>query len=332
MFPFQVETLYETLYIVVPSEQSRLECINQLNAYKPPRHISASLDHLPIMWTMHTSYLQADGSHRAVLNGKKLFRTEEEALPCTEVVESLLQSAISLNMLLQDSASVRKSLHCVADKVANFLNSASLLRFVDLTTLETQESRVCFYLNVYQILLWHARIAYGAPLNAKQSLSFNRRMCYQLGSQQLVLSLAEIEHLILRAKLPPSALAPPMDKQTKALYIDIQNKYGLEHPDFRLSIVLYSIEPLVTCFDGDFVHEQLNAACAHMLQTSIQVNQATKIIYLPKLCEWNRLDFGNANTNGIHCARKLAGFLQGELLNDMQTLIEADTPFLVKYV
>ncbi|OQR92544.1 hypothetical protein ACHHYP_03524 [Achlya hypogyna] len=321
---FIVDTLYETLYLAVPSPQALTECLRHVNAHKPAA-VVPTIDDLPAMWAVHTTYTQSDNASLAVVNARQLCPTVVDACPVASV-ERLLQAAIGLNMLLDDVGGLRKDPPAVADKVAHFLDAGCCLRGVDLARLARHEDRVCFYLNVYQVLLWHAKIAFGVP---KQWLPFRRRVCYQVGP--LTLSLADIEHGILRAKLPPSVLVPPWPKAAKAAMAVVQAEYGLQHPDFRLSLVLHVLEPLVTFFDAEFVHEQLNAACSHFLQAAIRVDEATRTIVLPKLCEWHRLDFGAANTNGLHCARKLLGFVDGDLRSAMQRLVDTDPQCLVKY-
>ncbi|KDO30771.1 hypothetical protein SPRG_19674 [Saprolegnia parasitica CBS 223.65] len=245
----------------------------------------------------------------------------------TFVVQTLvLEAAIKLNMLLDDSIVVRKDAATLADKVSDFLSATCALRRVQLCRLERYEDRLCFYLNVYQALLWHAKVAFGPP---KQWLPFSRRVCYAIGP--LELSLADIEHAILRAKLPPSVLVPPWHKTVAGSMRALQASHGVQHPDFRVSFVLHVLEPLVTFFDSEFIHEQLNAAMSRYLQDAIRVDDDARVITLPKICEWHKADFGSANKDGLHCARRLVGFLDGDLHSRLRRLVEADPPPHVKY-
>ncbi|EQC34745.1 hypothetical protein SDRG_07558 [Saprolegnia diclina VS20] len=321
---FVVQTLYETLYFAVPSAHAVAECLKHLHVHKPPTPPPLCLDDLQAMWAIHTTYAQPDGSTRSVLNARALFPSCEP--DPTSAIERVLEAAIKLNMLLDDSIVVRKDAATLADKVSDFLDAACALRSVELRRLERYEDRLCFYLNVYQALLWHAKVAFGPP---KQWLPFSRRVCYAIGP--LELSLADMEHAILRAKLPPSVLAPPWHKTIAASMRALQASYGVQHPDFRISFVLHVLEPLVTFFDGDYVHEQLNAAMGRYLQDAIRVDDETRVITLPKICEWHKVDFGAANKDGVHCARRLLGFLDGDLHSRLRRLVEADPPPHIKY-
>ena len=70
--------------------------------------------------------------------------------------------------------------------------------FLELEGMGEQE-KLCFWLNTWHCLLIHAFLVLGPPTTAKRWGPFYTRMCYEVGGA--CLSLAEIEHCILRAPL-----------------------------------------------------------------------------------------------------------------------------------
>ncbi|TDH68937.1 hypothetical protein CCR75_004316 [Bremia lactucae] len=224
----------------------------------------------------------------------------------------------------------------VTDVLA-FLDDASALRAVDLRVLQdsgSHEEQITFYLNLYHTVLAHAMIVQGFPCGKSQWSQFLTRSCYALGhgrdGEQVSLSLAEIEHVILRARLPRAEL--PYMKVASVVMISNGlgsrlHNLGIRHPDFRLSLALvlnHMNGEGIVIYDARKVHEQLNATLRSLLKCSsaqggLTMNEDSNTLMLPRVCKWYGLDFGGAagQQNGdlaaIYCARKLLGFMDGTL-------------------
>ncbi|CAH0515468.1 unnamed protein product [Peronospora belbahrii] len=217
-------------------------------------------------------------------------------------------------------------------EVLAFLDDASALRAVDLKLLQdsgSHEEQVTFYLNLYHTVLAHAMIAQGFPRSKGQWGHFLTRTCYALScgpeGGQVSLSLAEIEHVILRARLPRADLPHLCVNSVLAVANEpasrLQN-LGIAHPDFRLSLALvlnHCGSDKVVIYDPAYVHEQLNAAVRSLLMRSCEQGhlemEDLSTIVLPRLCEWYRRDFGGAtfDASAVYCVRKLLGFMDSEL-------------------
>ena len=74
---------------------------------------------------------------------------------------------------------------------------------------EEEARRKCFFLNLYHLMVAHAQLLFGPPDNYLQLVKFFNRSCYELGGGpngsggQDVLSLAELEHGVLRSPMSP---------------------------------------------------------------------------------------------------------------------------------
>ncbi|KAI9986345.1 hypothetical protein PInf_025285 [Phytophthora infestans] len=228
----------------------------------------------------------------------------------------------------------------VTDVLA-FLDGASALRAVDLQQLQdsgSHEEQVAFYLNLYHTVLAHAMIAQGFPRGISQWSHFLTRTCYALScgpnGEQVSLSLAEIEHVILRARLPRAELS----------YVNVNSvitaangpdsrlhDLGIAHPDFRLSLALvmnHMDSEDIVIYEPERVHDQLNAVLRSLLKRSsaqgcLEMKEDSNTIILPRVFEWYGCDFGGVarvatcqrddGASAINCVRKLLGFMDSTL-------------------
>ncbi|ETM34111.1 hypothetical protein L914_18729 [Phytophthora nicotianae] len=247
----------------------------------------------------------------------------------------------------------------VTDVLA-FLDDASSLREVDLKLLQdsgSHEEQVAFYLNLYHTILAHAMIAQGFPRGKNQWSHFLTRTCYALScgpnGEQVSLSLAEIEHVILRSRLPRAELP----------YLNVNNvikaangpasrleDLGIAHPDFRLSLALvmnHMNSEEIAIYEPESVHDQLNAVLRSLLKRSsaqgcLEMKEDSNTIVLPRVFEWYGCDFGGVARVGIgqrdddastiYCVRKLLGFMDTTLqLQVINALGLDDTPLRTKF-
>ncbi|KAL4154786.1 hypothetical protein PRNP1_006902 [Phytophthora ramorum] len=241
----------------------------------------------------------------------------------------------------------------VTDVLA-FLDDASALRAVDLQLLQdsgSHEEQVAFYLNLYHTVLAHAMIAQGFPRGKGQWSHFLTRTCYALSrgpeGEQVSLSLAEIEHIILRARLPRAEL-PHLNVNSVLTSASRLHDLGITHPDFRLSLALvlnHAGSEEVVIYEPESVHDQLNAVVRSLLRRStaqghLEMKQDSNTIVLPRVCEWYRHDFsgsarmrtGEADASTMYCVRKLLGFMDEKLqLQVINALGLDDIPLRTKF-
>lgn len=133
--------------------------------------------------------------------------------PC-ELVEDLLQKAFTLskegNLLLtnrsralaasqpaqaQDSNKLSRDEISLVELWVNFNDELSLLQIVNLATLNTRE-HICFFLNLYHLMILHGQLILGPPPSWGSWQSFFSSVSYKV--QFDIFSIAEIEHNVLR--------------------------------------------------------------------------------------------------------------------------------------
>ncbi|KAF1778715.1 protein of unknown function DUF547 [Phytophthora cactorum] len=159
-------------------------------------------------------------------------------------------------------------------------------------------------------------IAQGFPRGKGQWSHFLTRTCYALSrgpnGEQVSLSLAEIEHVILRARLPRAELS----------YLNVNsvitaangpasrlNDLGIAHPDFRLSLALvmnHMNSEEIAIYEPENVHDQLNAVLRSLLNRSsaqgcLAMKEGSNTIMFPRVFEWYGCDFA-AGIHGQHAA------------------------------
>jgi len=155
--------------------------------------------------------------------------------------------------------------------VQEFQRTTCELQMVNLIQLPVEELR-CFFINIFNVLVLHARITSKAPADCAQVVprcSFFRNTSYQVG--KYFYSLDDICRGILRAK--------------KCLFLDCDPRvhfalsYGTPHtPDARV-------------FSPGTLDEDLDACAAQFCAGRVRWDAAAKEVVLPLLFEWYRKDF-----------------------------------------
>lgn len=226
---------------------------------------------------------------RRVLNCKKyLFNYDKKPMketPC-RFSEQLLQKALTLN-----SKSSHKSL-------CSFLDSASLLKAVDVSMLE-EPDRKAFFINLYHIMIMHAFVVLGPPRSSFEWISYFNMISYQCSDD--IFSLAELEHRIIRA-----GMSSPSHFISKFVLPRTQYSFALTKPDFRINFALncgsISNPSSVPIYNVENLNEQLNYATELYLATSVgteNVGRKGIVLTLPRVCQWYEGDFGKHHSRII---------------------------------
>jgi hypothetical protein len=165
--------------------------------------------------------------HSIVLNGRDLHREWERgsAVACSRastteragpLVRRLLRQALQLrpdsdagaHADLASGTALLKAL-CSADLVGEQLEEEEEEEKEgkeEEAAAGEEAAAMCFYLNMYHLLLQHAFLLLGAPGSGLVGWHrFHQRTCYEVGDR--LWSLAELEHRALRARLSPPASA-----------------------------------------------------------------------------------------------------------------------------
>lgn len=184
-----------------------------------------------------------------------------------------------------------------SDLVA-FLLAVSALKWVDLTTSRADEAaKTAFFLNLFHLVQIHASVLGFLPKSKLHWGKFFNGVSYNVGG--LLFSLAEIEHCIVRA--PMAALRLPIAFLVIPRFhhhhqeLDERALFALTSPDFRLNFALNCMTK--SCWDAVPVYTrthldaQLDLVVQETLELSLTYDRESRVVYLPKVCDWYRGDF-----------------------------------------
>jgi len=156
------------------------------------------------------------------------------------------------------------------------------------------ESRLSFWINVYNLLAIHANARFDLhPTSLKDYIQFSRKAKYQIGS--FVYSLLEIEYIILKSKLkvPQQIKDLKLEEFNQIGSSDPRWSFGISKADPRINFLL-SIgtvdSPPITIIYSNCIFDQLERATRNFLQ-GMTVNKANKEILVPSQLSWWYQDF-----------------------------------------
>lgn len=356
-FALQVQTLAEEIVLCVGTEHARSAWLRVLGQHcavpssaanddaAPAKTVDALSSAAQVLQICSASSTPLKPASRVVLNACSLFPPRQAAPDEQHASLALVTHALKLALSLHARGCERVSV----DETLAFLDAASALRTLDLRAAQrtlSHEALLALYLNLYHVVLAHAMLVHGFPRTSSQWAPFLTRMCYSVGldsrtGEQLTLSLADLEHVVLRKRMAPAEL-PYLNVRALLVRDAKDNRsssrsetpasateqlrerqfagLGVSHPDFRVLFALAMHQQHrrdgaadVVVFTPDAVHEQLNAVAQRALQHArgVAVEQRRSgeaTILLPRICEWYRLDFAGGGSP-LYCARKLVGFL-----------------------
>lgn len=331
-FVFQINTFAEEIVLCVGTEHARNSWIRVIL-----QHCNSQVNFdRSLTGEMHICYAPSTPlrpANRVVLNGRSLF-------PSTTAHgdrENTPRDALAtVTQVLRRALHIYKAERVSVVDTMDFLNDASTLRSIDVNAVHNEyshEAKLSFYLNLYHAILAHAMISHGYPRGKSQWAHFQTHMCYTIGLQQICLSLAEIEHVILRGRLQQAELPHLGFEFLEADSALRASPFAIAHPDFRLSFALVMNQQNseeITIFEAECVHDQLNHVAKKYVAALVEVFEDRNTIYLPKICEWYRFDFGG-NGSPLYCVRKLLGFLPEEQQEIVLRVVDSPLLIHIKY-
>jgi hypothetical protein len=165
---------------------------------------------------------------------------------------------------------------------------AARLQTFDPALLQTDAERLAFWLNVYNVLILDAVIAFGIQSTVWQDKGFFRRAAYRIGGQRV--SADEIEHGILRQnRLPPYMPLPLFTSN------DLRRAWAPSRLDARLHCALNCASrscPPIAVYEPARVDAQLNVAARAFVNASTQLDWERETIWLSPIFKWYAQDFG----------------------------------------
>lgn len=166
------------------------------------------------------------------------------------------------------------------------------LHSFDPATLTTREAKLAFWINLYNVLVLDAVIAFDVQRSVTEGplgiLRFFRRAAYDVGGQRV--TAEDIEHGILRANRGHPYLPGPHFAAR-----DPRHAWALAVVDPRIHFALNCASrscPPIGVYDADRLDAQLDLATRSYLAAEVQIDQAGRALYLPRLLDWYAGDFG----------------------------------------
>lgn len=149
--------------------------------------------------------------------------------------------------------------------------------------------RTAFWLNLYNALIIDAVIAFRVRDSVREDPGFFRRAAYDVGGMRF--SADDIEHGILRGnRRHPLLPFPPFGPDDPRMALVI------EQPDARIHFALVCGArscPPIAFYEGGDLDAQLDlAACNFIHQEGIRYEEETNTLWLSKIFQWYRRDFG----------------------------------------
>ncbi|KAI7842058.1 hypothetical protein COHA_004256 [Chlorella ohadii] len=233
------------------------------------------------------------------LNGQ--FAWFGPARPAEQVAASLRQSLLRLydRHLTADGRRVRYAALTANPEWQQFVAAAAELQKVDLSGLSSREQRVACFINIYNVLVVHALLVFGAAQGTFSRLRWFDSVSYLIGGQRF--SSNDIEHGVLRGNKPsPASLLCLLGKPQWAGPTfrpgDPRAALAVSPPDPRIHFALNcgaASCPAIRVFTPASLEAGLEAAAQAFCTGEVRVEKARGQVELSMIFKWYGADFGS---------------------------------------
>ena len=263
---------------------------------------------------------------RTVLNNRRMtFDLPVSDTNYNRFVEDMLVSALSfsLDSLLENP-----------EDFVKFMDKTSFLKVLRLETLDLSSACCfCLFVNIYHCLLQHALLlTINGPLKMSSCTHFMRTTCYEIGGD--VFSLAELQCYVIRGGMskPSNPKAPYIEAPRKSSSFAY---YTLGYTSPRIHFVLntgdVACPQRVIVLRPESLEEELNIAAMEFVKRNVKINESKRTIFVPKVCDVYRHDFGFEGANAAHlCLQYCIGFMEDSMAARVQELLR-DNTFSVRF-
>jgi len=172
-----------------------------------------------------------------------------------------------------------------------FRNNATKLRAFDPSTFPNRNSRLAFWINLYNTLVLDGVIALGirhSVMEQRAGITFFRQAAYIVGGQRV--SCDDIEHGILRANR-----GHPYYPGRQFRSSDPRMKWVIEPFEARIHFALNCASrscPPIRAYTPEKLDSQLDLAARSFLATDVQIVSDENALYLSSIFKWFAADFG----------------------------------------
>jgi len=171
----------------------------------------------------------------------------------------------------------------------DFLKLSHNLKTMDLMGLRSQEEKIAFWINLYNVIVIHGVIALGIRDSVKEVWNFFRRVRYQIGRH--FFTPEDIEHGILRGnRRPPYGLVRRFGRHDPRLAYTVEPMEPLIH--FTL-VCASSSCPFIDVYTPENLEQELTFAAETFINSGGAVlDRENRLISLSQVFKWYARDFG----------------------------------------
>ncbi len=179
----------------------------------------------------------------------------------------------------------------VSSLYGDFRRCTAKLRAFDPSTLPDRNSRLAFWINLYNTLVLDAVIALGvrnSVMERRAGIAFFHQAAYVVGGQRM--SCDNIEHGILRANR-----GHPLYPGKQFRSSDPRLKWALEPFDARVHFALNCASrscPPIRVYSPEKLDSQLDLATRSFLTADVKIIPEENALYLSSIFKWFASDFG----------------------------------------
>jgi hypothetical protein len=164
------------------------------------------------------------------------------------------------------------------------------LNYFDLSNLKTDESKLSFWINIYNALVVHGIIELGVKNSVNEISHFFEKVSYKIGDY--IFSLDDIEHGILRCNVKKHFFSSKPFSSS-----DYRSNFIVSKLDPRIHFTLVcgskSCPPIGT-YQEEKIHQQLDLAASSFINgEDIFLIKEDFKLKVSKIFKWYGKDFGN---------------------------------------
>ncbi|XP_067654988.1 uncharacterized protein [Haliotis asinina] len=237
----------------------------------------------------------ADQSEVRILNGDK--PPDSTTLSANDLAKKLQKTMLRLkgDFMTGEGRGVNYTDLAKSDVFKEYKTQTALLHNVSLDTL-SQNQLKAFFINIYNALTIHGLAEESVlPDSVLKVNQFWRTTAYKIAG--LVFTLDDIEHGVLRGnKAHPASTELPFGPNDPRL------KYKMLTTDPRIHFALVCGAkscPAIQVYGEDNLEQALEGASKNFCKQEVSMFTETDEIWLSKLFQWYREDFGKIDTDVI---------------------------------
>ena len=178
-----------------------------------------------------------------------------------------------------------------SDGFSKYLKLAESLNYFNPATLQTDDEKKAFWINIYNILIIHGVIEFGIRGSVLEISNFFGRIGYNIGG--LFFTPDDIEHGILRQNRPHPLFPfqPFSGSDQRRLFI-------VSSFDFRIHFALVCAAascPPIEFYDVAVIGKQLDIAARSFInRKGMEIDRQNATLWISSIFEWYKEDFGQS--------------------------------------